>query len=140
MKLYAVAVALLVLAIPLTALAEAPKCHACSMKIDDAHNIHFKYEVEGESAVHLGSLVCAKNYWSKHKGKKLSFFAKDFVTGKFSSAEKGFFLVGSRLKVGTGMDKGGAIFFKDRAMAEKAKKVNGGRIVPLADALTAVQR
>lgn len=136
----AIATSLCFGAVPLVAMADAPNCSVCSMKVDDAHNVHFRYRIEGKADVHLGSLSCAQKYWSQHKEQKMSFEAKDFVTGKYVDAKRGFFLVGSKLRVGTGMDKGGAIFFADRAMADRARKANGGKVVKLAAALESVRR
>lgn len=125
--------------LPAVAFAEAPKCAVCSMKIDHAHRYHFRYQVEGKT-IEIGSMSCAKAYWTENKAKKLEFQAMDFVDGKFHDANMGFFLVDSKLKVGNGMDKTSALFFVDRGMAEKAHEANGGRIVGLPQALEAAAR
>lgn len=126
--------------LPLVALADATqKCDVCSMTIDDAHNVHFRYLAKrGET--HLGSLTCSKKHWEAHKAEEMTFEAKDFVTGRFTDAKKGVFLVGSKLKVGTGMDKTSVVFFSDEKQAQKAKEANGGRLVDLMGALDAAAR
>ncbi|MEQ9497549.1 MAG: hypothetical protein RIT81_11840 [Deltaproteobacteria bacterium] len=126
--------------LPLVAMAGPPKCDVCSMKIDDAHHVHFKFVRTDGSEAHLGSLTCSEKFWATHKDENLSFLASDFVSGEFSAADKGYFLVGSKLSVGTGMDRVGAIFFADRAMAEKARRANGGKVVALTEALSAIKR
>ncbi len=133
-----VPVALLAIA-PVVASAKLKQCNICTITIDDAHNVHFKYVHEKDGrVVHVGSLTCAKKHWKANKSENMDFAAKDFVTGKFHDAAAGWFLVGSKLRVGTGMDKGGAIFFADRAKADKALRANGGKVVKLSDALAIV--
>ena len=133
---------LLVLTGLAAAFAQAQKpiqCTACRMNVDTQHRIHYRYKVDGKVAAEIGALTCAKRFWQKNKEKKLTFLAQDFVTGDWLDANQGLFLVHSKLQVGTGMDKGGAaIFFRDREMAEKARKANGGQIVGLERALSEV--
>jgi len=117
-----------------------PTCGPCGMKIDVKNRVHFRYTLTDGKAVELGSLTCAKNYWSEHKTEKLIFTAVDFVTGKMIPADTAHYLVGSNLKVGTGMDKGSVVVFGDRKMADKAKAANGGRVVGLNEALNHAAR
>ncbi len=127
--------ALIACLIPVQLLAKAPKCHVCSMGIDDAHNVHYRYQLEGGTEVHLGSLSCSKKYWQNNKKKNMRFEAKDFVTGKYVDAQKGFFVVGSKLNAGTGMDKTSVVFVVDEALAQKLIKANGGKKMHLKQAL-----
>lgn len=115
--------------------ADAPKCEVCNMTVDAKHNVQYRYVLESGKKVPIGSLTCAKSYWSEHKDEKLVFEATDFVSGKWAKADDGHFLVGSKLNVGTGMDKASVAFFADAAKAKEAKSVNGGMIVKLPKAL-----
>lgn len=114
---------------------DTPACAVCKMKVDAKHNVQFRYALESGKTVSIGSLTCAKSYWSSHKAEKLGFEATDFVTGAWSKADDGRFLVGSKLNVGTGMDKASVVFFAKAATAEKARAANGGVVVRLPDAL-----
>ena len=117
------------------------KCDMCGMHVDTGHRVHYKLEVEGKKTLHTGSLTCAQKAWAQNKDSKIKFLGQDFVTGKWSDADGGHYLLGSSLKVGTGMDKGGAvIFFADHAMANKARLANGGKVMSLQDALRAVSK
>lgn len=131
---------LIVLTSAAVAHADPQKCEVCSMKIDDAHNIHYRYVHEKQKVTHVGSVRCATKYWSAHKDQKMTFEAKDFVSGKFEKADSGVFLLGSALKVGTGMDRPNAVFFAKKEAAERAKKANGGEIVSLDEAVRTVSQ
>ncbi len=122
------------------AFAEDPSCGPCGMKIDVKNRVHFQYTLSDGKVVEIGSLTCAKNYWAEHKAEKLAFTATDFVSGKMIPADKALFLVGSKLKIGTGMDKVSVVAFADRKMADKAKAANGGQIVGLNEALNHAAR
>lgn len=115
--------------------ADVPTCAVCNMKVDAKHNVQYRYVLESGKKIPIGSLSCAKSYWGEHKDDKLVFEATDFVTGKWKKADDGHFLVGSKLKVGNGMDKVAVLFFADADLAKKAKAANGGMIVKLPDAL-----
>lgn len=115
--------------------AEALTCEVCNMKVDAKRNVQFRYVLESGKKVLIGSLTCAKSYWSEHKEAKLVFEATDFVSGEWSKADDGHFLVGSKLKFGTGMDRASVLFFADRKMAEKAKAANGGKIMKMHEAV-----
>ncbi len=121
------------------ALADIPKCHVCKMKIDHEHRYHFRYKVDG-AAVEICSLTCAHQHWAKNKNRKMKFLAMDFVTGEFSEASRGHFLVNSTLKVGNGMDKSSAVYFVDKTQAEQARRANGGQLVKLEAAVKACAR
>lgn len=132
--LLAVSLALIVSA---AALADgaAPSCAVCNMKVDAKHHVQYRYVLESGEKASIGSLSCAKSYWSDHKDVKMTFEATDFMSGEWKKADDGHFLVGSKLKVGNGMDKTSVLFFADAAQATKAKAANGGIIVELPDAL-----
>lgn len=115
-------------------------CGPCGMKIDVKNRVHFRYTLKDGTAVEIGSLTCAKEYWSQHKEQKLVFTAVDFITGKMMPADTAHYLVGSTLMVGTGMDNVSVIAFADLKMANKAKAVNGGQVLGLNNALKRAAR
>lgn len=115
--------------------ADAPQCEVCNMKVDAKHNVQYRYVLEDGKKVPIGSMTCAKKYWAEHKDEKLVFEATDFMSGKWEKADDGFFLIGSKLDLGTGMDKTSVLFFEDEDNAKKAQKANGGKIVPMKMAL-----
>lgn len=115
--------------------ADAPTCQVCNMKVDAKHNLQFRYVLASGKHVAIGSMTCAESYWRDHKADKLVFEVTDFASGKWTKADDGHFLVGSKLKLGTGMDKTTVVFFADRGMADKARAANGGKVVRLAEAL-----
>ena len=139
----AILIAMMLVTFAAVALADGAKvkCAVCNMHIDTGHRIHYKLDVKGQGEIHVGSLSCAKSVWAKHKDAKIAFYGQDFVTGDWVDASKGHFLIESSLKIGTGMDTGGAaVLFADPTMAAKGKSANGGRVVALQVALQAVAR
>lgn len=118
------------------AAAPAPKCHVCQMRVDTRRHVAFRYEVAGRGPdLPIGSLTCAKAYWAKHRGETLRFLATDFASGRWVEADKGTFLVGSKLSGGTGMDKTSVIFFADREAAVRAQRASGGDLMTTAEAV-----
>lgn len=88
----------------------------------------------------LDSLSCAKKLAATHKGKAQILRVIDYSTGKWIEAAKARFLIGSKLKVGTGMDKKSVAAFASPEAAEKARAEHGGDLSDLAGAMAAAAR
>jgi YHS domain-containing protein len=115
---------------------DAVECHICHMKVDVPHNVHFQYEMNGKT-YEIGSMFCAKEFWKKHKDQEMVFKGKDYRTGEWIDPTKAWFLWGSKMDVGTKMDKrSSAVLFEDRAEAEKAREKHGGEVITVQEVLS----